>query len=125
LSGALSAVSGKTGLDPGQLVGISAGIATIGLALQQLPGPVTSASAVMAGLGAVFEGIYLELATAPTLFGGLIAILGGPMTAAIIAVTAIVAAFGLAYATNFLGIQDISLAEHPSRLCRRRVRVYR
>jgi hypothetical protein len=83
---------------------------------RDLPEPIQTMLAVLVPLGAAFGGLSIVLAPLATLIpviGGAIGALGaalGALAGPIGIVIAIVAALGLAWTTNFLGIRDIVTA---------------
>ncbi len=68
---------------------------------------LSTITSLISGAIAVWGTLSATIATSGTVLGGIVAFLGGPVTIAIAAITAIVAGLYLAWQTNFLGIRDI------------------
>ena len=68
---------------------------------------ITTVIGWITGLVSVVTGLIATFTTAGSIIGGIVAILGGPVTLIIAAVIGLIALFTLAWKNNWLGIRDI------------------
>lgn len=80
-------------------VAVLAGVA----AFQALSG----VAAIVTGVAGAFGVLTAAITASGSVLGGIVAVLGGPVTVTIAAVALAVAGLGLAWQTNFLGIRDL------------------
>ncbi len=84
-------------------------IKTVAVALAAL-GIIVTVTGWITGAIAAFSALSATVAASGSILVGIVAILGGPVTLIVAAVVALVVGLGLAWATNFLGIRDITSA---------------